>query len=120
MIHQMIVYGPALEKRQLLLSRFVDAGAELFAVSATLARVQTMIERSDPEAAAALDLADYFCRCSQFRVAEWLRSVARNADDSGYHLARKLLAGLPKSLSEGILRKSAGDQDRPAPLDVLL
>jgi alkylation response protein AidB-like acyl-CoA dehydrogenase len=107
MFHQMLVYGSALEKRQLLLGRFVEAGAELFATSATLARVQTMIERSDPGATAALDLADYFCRCSQFRVAERFRSVRRNADDAGYRLAKKLLAGLPESLSDGILRKSA-------------
>jgi hypothetical protein len=116
----MVVYGAALEKRQLLLARFVDAGAELFAMSATLARVQTMIERSDPGAASALDLADYFCRSSQLHIGEWFRSVRRNADDSGYRLARKLLAGLPETLSEGILRKSADEQDNQDPsLDVL-
>lgn len=120
MFHQMVVYGAALEKRQLLLARFVDAGAELFAMSATLARVQTMIERSDPGAASALDLADYFCRSSQLRIGEWFRSVRQNADDSGYRLARKLLARLPETLSEGILRKSADEQDNQDPsLDVL-
>lgn len=111
----MVVYGSSLEKRQLLLARFVDAGSELFAMSATLARVQTMVERSDPGTASALDLADYFCRSSQLRVAEWFRAVTKNADDSGYRLAKKLLAGLPETLSEGILRKSAGDQSRTDP-----
>jgi acyl-CoA dehydrogenase-like protein/ACAD9/ACADV-like protein len=105
MFHQMLVYGSALEKRQLLLGRFVDIGAELFAMSATLARTQAMIERSESEASSALDLADYFCRCAQFRIAEWFRSLTRNADGSGYRLARKMLAGLPQTLSEGILKK---------------
>ena len=105
MFHQMLVYWPALEKRQLLLGRFVDIGAELFAMSATLARAQAMVERSDPEAPSALDLTDYFSRCSQFRIAEWFRSLTRNADGPGYRLAAKMLAGLPQSLSEGILRK---------------
>ena len=109
LFHQMLVYGPSLEKRQLLLARFVDAGAELFAMSATLARVQAMIGRSDPEAANAADLADYFCRSSQLRIAESFRAVRRNCDDSGYRLAQKLLAGLPESLSEGILRRSHND-----------
>jgi alkylation response protein AidB-like acyl-CoA dehydrogenase len=115
MFHQMLVYGSALEKRQLLLARFVDAGSELFAMSATIARVQTMLERSDPGASSALDLADYFCRSSQFRIAEWFRAVKRNADDSGYRLAKTLLANLPEALSEGILRRPAGDQDRQDP-----
>jgi hypothetical protein len=119
MFHQMVVYGPSLEKRQLLLARFVDAGSELFAMSSTLARVQSMIERADPGAPSALDVADYFCRSSQLRIAEWFRAVRRNTDDAGYRLARKLLANLPETLSEGILRKS-GNQSRPDPsLDAL-
>jgi hypothetical protein len=70
-----------------------------------------MIGRSDPEAASAADLADYFCRSSQLRIAESFRAVRRNCDDSGYRLAQKLLVGLPESLSDGILQKSA-EKDR--------
>jgi ACAD9/ACADV, C-terminal domain len=119
LFHQMIAYGPRLEKRQLLLARFVDAGAELFAMSATLARVQAMIGRADPEAASAVDLADYFCRSSQDRIAERFRAVRSNSDDSGYRLAQKLLAGLPETLSEGILRKSTATGWRDPSLDAL-
>ncbi|HEY5742273.1 MAG TPA: acyl-CoA dehydrogenase family protein, partial [Terrimicrobiaceae bacterium] len=119
MFHQMIAYGPALEKRQLLLSRFVDAGAELFAVSAVLARVQTMIDHSDPEASATVELADYFCRGAQFRVADWFRSIRRNADNESYRLAKNLLARVPKNLSEGILRKSRDVRDNPSPENVV-
>jgi len=116
LFHQMIAYGPRLEKRQLLLARFVDAGAELFAMSATLARVEAMIRRADPEAASAVELADYFCRSSQDRIRERFRAVQHNSDDPGYRLAQKLLAGLPEALSEGILQKSAsgGWRDRSA------
>jgi alkylation response protein AidB-like acyl-CoA dehydrogenase len=108
MFHQMLIYGPALERRQLLLGRFVDIGAELFAMSATLARAQAMVERSDPEASSAVDLADYFSRCSKIRIAEWFRALSRNADDPGYRLARKMLAELPETLREGILQKTIG------------
>ena len=110
MFHRMLVHGPALEKRQLLLGRFVDIGAELFAMSATLARAQAMVERSDPEASSAVDLADYFCRCSKIRIAEWFRALTRNADDSGYRLARKMLDELPETLTEGILQKTLDDR----------
>ena len=83
-----------------MLGRFVDIGAQLFAMSATLSRAQAMVERMDPEASNALDLAEYFCRCSRFRIAEWFRSLARNADDPGYRLSGKILASLPEILSE--------------------
>jgi hypothetical protein len=119
MFHQMVVYGASLEKRQLLLARFVDAGSELFAMSSTLARVQAMIDHSDRQATSALDLADYFCRSSRLRIGEWFRAVTRNTDDAGYRLARKLLANVPETLSEGILRKS-GDPIRTDPsLDII-
>jgi alkylation response protein AidB-like acyl-CoA dehydrogenase len=108
MFHQMLVYGPALEKRQLLLGRFVDIGAELFAVSASLARAQAMVERSDAQALSALDLTEYFCRCSQIRVAEFFRATTKNTDDLSYHVGRKILAELPQALTDGILGKAIG------------
>jgi hypothetical protein len=46
--------------------------------------------------------------------------VTRNNDNAGDRLARKLLARLPESLSEGILRKSTSDHSQPDPsLDAL-
>ena len=106
MFHQMVVNGSGLEKRQLLLGRFVDIGAEIFAMSATLSRAQAMVDRSDPDASRGVDLADYFCRSARFRIAEWFRSVTLNVDGSGYRLAANLLADLPETLSEGILRQA--------------
>ena len=111
LFHQMLVQGAALEKRQLMLGRFVDIGAQLFAMSATLSRAQAMVERMDPEASNALDLAEYFCRCSRFRITEWFRSLARNADDPGYRLSGKILASLPEILSEGILRNVSSERE---------
>ena len=105
MFHQMLVYGSGLEKRQLLLGRFVDIGAEIFAMSATLSRAQAMVERSDPDSSSGLDLADYFCRSSQLRIAEWFRSLKLNVDGPGYRLAGNMLSDLPETLSEGILRQ---------------
>jgi alkylation response protein AidB-like acyl-CoA dehydrogenase len=111
LFHQMLVQGAALEKRQLMLGRFVDIGAQLFAMSATLSRAQAMVERMDPEAFNALDLAEYFCRCSRFRITEWFRSLARNADDPGYRLSGKILASLPEILSEGIVRNVSSERE---------
>jgi len=86
LFQQMLQHGPALEKQQLLLARFVDIGAELFAMSTTLARAQAMLERSD--GAEALGLADYFCRSARLRIEERFRAIANNADRAGYRLAQ--------------------------------
>jgi alkylation response protein AidB-like acyl-CoA dehydrogenase len=106
LFQQMLRHGPALEKRQLLLARFVDVGAELFAMSATLVRAQAMIDRADSERASATNLADYFCRSARLRIERGFRSAANNADRPGYRLAQAMMDHLPANLSDGILRKS--------------
>ena len=83
------------------LGRFVDIGAELFAMSATLARTQAMVERSDPEAPSALDLSDYFCRSSQIRIARMVPVPNAKRRWIGLSPRRKVLADLPQTLSEG-------------------
>jgi len=86
LFQKMLRHGPALEKQQLLLARFVDIGAELFAMAATLARAQAMLDRSD--GAEALGLADYFCRAARLRIEERFRAISNNADRAGYRLAK--------------------------------
>src|SRR5439155_14670249 len=39
----MLVHGPKLERQQVLLGRFVDIGAEFFAISATCARAPALL-----------------------------------------------------------------------------
>lgn len=106
LFQQMLRHGPALEKQQLLLARFVNIGAELFAMSATLLRARALVDRATSEGVQAADLADYFCRSARLRIGESFRSAARNEDRSGYRLAQATLDHLPANLSEGILRKS--------------
>lgn len=104
LFHQMLRYGPALEKRQLLLGRFVEIGAELFAMSATLARAQALSEQKAPDLARVVDLADYFCRAARLRIRERFRSVSENVDREGYRLAQAMGAQPPAIILEGILR----------------
>ena len=103
LFHQMVRHGPALEKRQLLLARFVEIGAELFAMSCTLGRAQAMIDRADTEFEQAVELARYFCISARRRIGEAFRAVAKNGDRAGHLVARSMLGHLPESLSGGIL-----------------
>ncbi|HWH04345.1 MAG TPA: acyl-CoA dehydrogenase family protein, partial [Gemmatimonadales bacterium] len=66
--HSMIRFGPKLEQRQSVLFRLVDVGAELFAMSASCARVQ-MLKKKDPSSGVRAErLADLFCRQARERI----------------------------------------------------
>lgn len=98
LFHQMVKHGPALEKRQLLLARFVEIGSELFAMSASIARAQQMITRGDDEAENAVGLANYFCNAAHLRIEEQFRQIGENVDAEGYRLARSMLNQVPTFL----------------------
>jgi hypothetical protein len=90
-------HGPKLEREQLLLGRFVDIGAEIFAVSATCSRAQALGTRE------AVALADYFSRASRLKTEGLFRSLRHHADRAGYKLAQQVLAGDHRWLEAGVL-----------------
>src|ERR1051326_7482891 len=95
LFHAMARKGPKLEREQLLLGRFVDIGAELFAITATCLRADQLL-RAGPAAAdhaELVSLVNYFCHASRLRIEEKFRAVSRNADRPSYRLARQVLSG---------------------------
>jgi alkylation response protein AidB-like acyl-CoA dehydrogenase len=85
LFHSMARYGPGLEKRQLLLGRLVDIGAELFAMAVSVSRAEALgDERSR-------DLARYICRRGKQRVGNLFAEISSAPDDEGYRLAKGLL-----------------------------
>ncbi|HEX6537263.1 MAG TPA: acyl-CoA dehydrogenase family protein, partial [Gemmatimonadaceae bacterium] len=69
--HAMVRLGPKLEKRQMVLFRAVDIGAELFAMAAACVRARMLCTKGNTEAMA---LADLFCREARLRIAEHFRN----------------------------------------------
>jgi len=97
-----------LEKRQLLLGRVVDVGAELFAMTAVCVRAEAIRRRDPEEGRSAYLLADAFCRQSRRRVRELFRAL-RHADDAADRtLARSVLKGEATWLEAGVLDVSEG------------
>jgi len=90
LLHAMIRYGPKLEREQVLLGHFVDAGTELFAMAATCSRAQSSIDRNE-DVEKSLHLADYFCRESRLRFRRSMDSIRHHNRARGYALARLLL-----------------------------
>ena len=93
----MIRFGPKLEKRQAVLGRLVEIGAELLAITAACARALAMRKRSgeaaSPGRRGAVELADLFSRHARRRVEERFAAVFDNDDVATYGLAQEVLRG---------------------------
>jgi alkylation response protein AidB-like acyl-CoA dehydrogenase len=100
--HLMARFGPKLEKRQALLFRTVDVGADLFAMSAALSRAQSLRAAGDATAPEAVELADLFCRMMRRRIALHFRALLRNDDKRKYATARRVLSGEHLWLESGL------------------
>jgi hypothetical protein len=98
--HAMVRFGPKLEKRQSVLFRLVDVGAELFAMSAACSRAEALRQQGKPE---AVELADLFCRYARGRVKDAFRTVFANDDVRTYRVAQDVLAGKHEWLEEGLV-----------------
>src|ERR1043166_8912479 len=90
LFHAMVRFGPKLEREQVLLGRFVEIGTELYAIAASCARAQALLQRGEKEQSAGLiDLVDYFCRSSRLRIERAFDGLRHNADRAGYRVDRK-------------------------------
>jgi alkylation response protein AidB-like acyl-CoA dehydrogenase len=98
--HAMVRFGPKLERRQMVLFRAVDIGAELFAMSATCARALMLFKRGQREAPT---VADAFCRAARERIAERFDTLFGPNDPALYRLAQQVVAGEHRWLERGIV-----------------
>ena len=100
LFYAMARFGPKLEKRQSVLFRLVDVGAELFAMAAVCVRAKQLVTEGDKN---ALILADVFCRGSQKRIKRLFRDTFSNHDVLTYRVAQDVLAGKYSWLERGIV-----------------
>ena len=115
LFHQMLIHGPQLEKRQALLFRAVDVGADLFAMAAALSRAESLRRRGAPEAAGAVEMADLFCRATRRRIAEHFRGVRSNDDTAKYATAMSVLDGAHLWLERGMTPADGPERAVEAP-----
>jgi alkylation response protein AidB-like acyl-CoA dehydrogenase len=84
-------FGPRLEKRQSVLFRLVDVGAELFAMSCACVYAHHLVQQDGnrgPER-----LADLYCRHARHRVKQLFRDVFHENDGVTYRVAQEVLQG---------------------------
>jgi len=92
-----------LEKRQAVLGRIVDIGAELFAIASAVVYADTIRREQPQRAAEATELADLFCKQARRRVESLFGALFANDDVAAYGLAQGVLGGRYTWLEEGVL-----------------
>ena len=102
LFHQMVRFGPKLEKRQVLLGRFADIGADLFAIAASCVFAQKLLKDGEPEAKVFM-LVDDFHAQAMMRVDQNFDGIGCNADDHGYELAQQVINGEHQWVERGIV-----------------
>ena len=103
LFHAMMVYGARLEKKQALLFRGVEIGADLFAMTAAVSRAHAMRQTSAEGGAQAVELADLFCRNIRRRIGINFKAIWSNDDDRKYRVSRHVLEGAHRFLEQGII-----------------
>jgi alkylation response protein AidB-like acyl-CoA dehydrogenase len=97
LFHAIVRFGPKLEKRQAVLGRLVEIGAELFAMAATCVKVQGLRHSKSAEdrahAETASHLADLFCHQARRRVEDRFDRIFDNDDVLTYRAAQRVMAG---------------------------
>jgi hypothetical protein len=112
LFHAMVRFGPKLERRQMVLFRAVDIGADLFAMTAACVRAQMLSKQGNHE---ATELADLFCREARQRIeANFGRFFGKN-DAAIYEVSRRVLAGDHAWLEQGIVGMMPGNEKAGAP-----
>jgi alkylation response protein AidB-like acyl-CoA dehydrogenase len=98
--HAMVRLGPKLERRQLVLFRAVDIGAELFAMAASCVHSKKLEKEGNREAVA---LADLFCRAAHVRVKQLFAGFYGDYDAEMYRVAQQVMRGEHAWLETGII-----------------
>jgi hypothetical protein len=104
LFHMLVLHRQGLQKKQLVLGRLVDCGAELFAMTAVIAQASAADE---PQ---AVELADLFCRLARRRLQQLRRNLYCNDDRRLRPLVKKILPGEVAWLEDNIVSswKEAG------------
>ncbi|MFL5620046.1 MAG: acyl-CoA dehydrogenase family protein [Gemmatimonadaceae bacterium] len=111
LFHAMARFGPKLERRQMVLFRGVDIGADLFAITAACVRARMLAQEGNRD---ATELADLFCREARLRIeTNFARFYGRN-DRAIYKVSQHVLAGQHAWLEQGIVGLMTDETPAPS------
>jgi len=100
--YPMAVYGPKLERKTLILARFVDVGTDLYAMTASLSRAEALLAQ-DPSNKTINDVVDLFCRIARRRIkANYSLVWDRSHDNLIDKVGKEFLEGQLSWMVDGI------------------
>lgn len=89
LFHAMVLNGPKLEKRQILLGCYVDIATELFAMSCACARTDSLLKQDTKH---SLKTIQYICSRGNLRINHLFKKAKdTQSEKGGYQLAKELL-----------------------------
>jgi hypothetical protein len=103
-----------LERKQAVLGRIVDVGAELFAISSAVVYANTIAKKQPERREEVFELADLFAKQARRRVEELFTALWHNDDDDNYALAMKVLEGRYSFIEQGIIDPAGDDAPQVA------
>ena len=111
--YAMVRFGPGLERRQAVLGRIVEIGAELFVMVSTVVRAHTLVN-ANPADRSPYSLADLFCRQSRARIRDRFDHLFWNNDAATYKVAQRTMEGMFEWVEEGLVKKDWIAAEEPA------
>ncbi|MGK7313128.1 MAG: acyl-CoA dehydrogenase family protein [Candidatus Longimicrobiales bacterium M2_2A_002] len=108
MAYAMGRYGGGLEKKQAVLGRMVDIGAELFAIAATCSYALKRVGQNGA-GDGPIRMADVFCRHARRRIEGTFEEVFDNEDRATYELAQEVLDGKHAWLEKDVAEPAKPD-----------
>lgn len=108
LFHCMVRFGGGLEKRQAVLGRAVDVGAECFMMAATCVRARELVQEN-PDDRSPEELADVFCRQARTRVERSFRELFGPNDPATYEAARGAMEDRYAWLEEGVIEMASSN-----------
>ena len=105
--YAMTRYQAGLEKKQAVLGRIVDIGAELFGIASAVVYARTIAAEQPERAESARELADLFAKQARRRIDSLFDALWANDDDQAYGTAQKVLEGRYEWLEGDIVDPAA-------------
>jgi hypothetical protein len=92
LFHKMAIHQKKMAEKQLLINRFVEIGTELFIMSAACSYADSL-KADGPNAANAVELADYYCKEATIRIKKLFSDIGRNNDAATLKLNHRFMQG---------------------------
>jgi len=101
MFHTMVKYQQKLEREQMILANFVDIGADLFAMSATLSYAEALMGQGNDKESLQ-DLADLLCCDARKRIEDNFKAVKTNHNAKYTRIANHVMANKYDWFCDGV------------------